>query len=76
MLYICGSKEKYRKVRDTFAIMTHYSAVKTLCSKVAYVPGMTPNSALLPYDVLIELVSLTDAKIRKVPLQCTKSPHL
>ena len=75
LLYICGSKEAYRSVRDTFAIQTHYDDVRRLCSKLdattaAAVPmtGVSatdaltadvtlPTAIVLPYDVLIQVVS-------------------
>ena len=55
LLYICGSKEKYRQLRDMHTLDTHMSEVKTLCGRA----GLDENGVpiILPYDSLISFVS-------------------
>ena len=59
LLYICGSKDKYRKLRDSYALMTHVTQVMLICKRVddLKVSEVKPQSQVLPYDVLINLVS-------------------
>ncbi len=55
LLYICGSKDKYRQLRDMHTLDTHMSEVKTLCGRA----GLDENGVpiILPYDSLISFVS-------------------
>ncbi|XP_053669765.1 protein purity of essence [Anopheles nili] len=61
LLYICGSKEKYRQLRDLHSLDTHMKAVKkcceTSCSQVASASSSLTNghSTILGYDALVEL---------------------
>ncbi len=55
LLYICGSKDKYRQLRDMHTLDTHMGDVKTLCGRA----GLDDNGVpvILPYDSLISFVS-------------------
>uniref|UniRef100_A0A182FS89 Uncharacterized protein n=2 Tax=Anopheles albimanus TaxID=7167 RepID=A0A182FS89_ANOAL len=67
LLYICGSKEKYRQLRDLHSLDTHMKAVKKCCevgssssssstassSSAAVYAGTT--ATILGYDALVEL---------------------
>ncbi|XP_044730066.1 E3 ubiquitin-protein ligase UBR4 isoform X3 [Chrysoperla carnea] len=57
LLYICGSKEKYRQLRDLHALESHVKAVEKCCQKGGLditVGNLHPAS--LPYDSLVELM--------------------
>lgn len=55
LLYICGSKEKYRRMRDIHALNTHMKAVKK-CSDPNLVQTCgTMVAPILSYDGLVEL---------------------
>ncbi len=54
LLYICGSKEKYRQLRDMHTLETHMSEVRTLCHRAGL--GENGLPVILPYDSLITLV--------------------
>ncbi|KAK9874861.1 hypothetical protein WA026_005677 [Henosepilachna vigintioctopunctata] len=57
LLFICGSKEKYRQLRDLHALNTHIEGVKQCCAKGGYEPKTEfQHSLSLPYDSLVELV--------------------
>ena len=60
LLYICGSKDKYRQLRDLHTLETHMAQISQLCDKVIMQPDKLQDNAiaLLPYDVLISLVSI------------------
>ena len=53
LLYICGSKEKYRQLRDLHALEAHMKEVRSLCGGN---PDDHAANIILPYDVLITLV--------------------
>uniref|UniRef100_A0A182NQY2 UBR-type domain-containing protein n=1 Tax=Anopheles dirus TaxID=7168 RepID=A0A182NQY2_9DIPT len=61
LLYICGSKEKYRQLRDLHSLDTHMKAVKKCCEASCSQPSSsTPSltsghSTILSYDALVEL---------------------
>uniref|UniRef100_A0A182JT95 UBR-type domain-containing protein n=1 Tax=Anopheles christyi TaxID=43041 RepID=A0A182JT95_9DIPT len=60
LLYICGSKEKYRQLRDLHSLDTHMKAVKKCCeagySQASSPPSLASNhSTILSYDALVEL---------------------
>uniref|UniRef100_A0A182YND8 Uncharacterized protein n=1 Tax=Anopheles stephensi TaxID=30069 RepID=A0A182YND8_ANOST len=61
LLYICGSKEKYRQLRDLHSLDTHMKAVKKCCeascSPASSAPSMAngTHSTILSYDALVEL---------------------
>lgn len=58
LLYVCGSKESYRQIRDTHALDKHMVDIRSLCEK----SGLRNRGAheqlpvMLPYDVLINLI--------------------
>ncbi|XP_052869267.1 protein purity of essence [Anopheles cruzii] len=61
LLYICGSKEKYRQLRDLHSLDTHMKAVKKCC-EVGTSPAVaannnspSPSTPILGYDALVEL---------------------
>ncbi|XP_066149479.1 E3 ubiquitin-protein ligase UBR4 isoform X2 [Euwallacea fornicatus] len=57
LLYICGSKEKYRQLRDLHALSTHSKGIKQCCTKGGYQTNSDLQPALnLSYDNLVELV--------------------
>uniref|UniRef100_T1IY63 UBR-type domain-containing protein n=1 Tax=Strigamia maritima TaxID=126957 RepID=T1IY63_STRMM len=53
LLYMCGSKEHYRQLRDLHALESHASAVRTLCERATQV--------VLTYDSLLNLIELLKA---------------
>uniref|UniRef100_A0A182SZU9 E3 ubiquitin-protein ligase UBR4-like domain-containing protein n=1 Tax=Anopheles maculatus TaxID=74869 RepID=A0A182SZU9_9DIPT len=61
LLYICGSKEKYRQLRDLHSLDTHMKAVKKCCeancSPASSAPSLAngTHSTILSYDTLVEL---------------------
>ena len=55
LLYICGSKEKYRQLRDMHALQTHMGEVRAMCDTTPHLADSAP--LLMPYDTLITLVS-------------------
>ena len=60
LLYICGSKEKYRQLRDLHSLDTHMKAVKKCCeagySQASSSPSLTSShTTILSYDALVEL---------------------
>lgn len=57
LLYICGSKEAYRQLRDVHALETHMKAVleKADVSRYRKMNEM-PLNISLPYDSLVEIV--------------------
>jgi len=58
LLFICGSKEKYRELRDLHSIETNLTAVMEQCRKSGLVTtDVNPHSVILPYDSLLVLVS-------------------
>ncbi|KAI0242917.1 E3 ubiquitin-protein ligase UBR4 [Lamellibrachia satsuma] len=57
LLYICGSKEKYRQLRDMHALQTHMDEVHVVCDSAGLdTSSAETTSIILPYDVLIELI--------------------
>jgi len=58
LLYICGSKEKYRQLRDVNFLETHMSSVRSICEKRGCDPSLLSpvTTVSLSYDVLIDLV--------------------
>ena len=62
LLFICGSKEKYRQLRDLHTLDSHVRSIKKLLEEQgiflrAGVVTATSGSAL-QYDTLINLVSV------------------
>ena len=58
LLFICGSKDKYRQLRDMHALDTHMRQVQSMCAKAGLDRTVTTvTSVSLPYDGLISLVS-------------------
>ena len=59
LLFICGSKDKYRQLRDHHAIDSHLQAVIEQCKKGGLdTVEVTPHSIILPYDSLLTLVCI------------------
>ncbi|XP_074655636.1 E3 ubiquitin-protein ligase UBR4-like [Tubulanus polymorphus] len=58
LLFICGSKEKYRQLRDLHALSTHIKEVRNLCGKNAndLTVAATVGAINLQYDQLITLI--------------------
>lgn len=58
LLYVCGSKDTYRLLRDTHALEKHMAEIHHICQKA----GLSDRSfgdqlpIILPYDVLINLI--------------------
>ena len=58
LLYICGSKDKYRQLRDLHALETHMKQVQTMCGRAGLEANLTHLAPItMPYDNLISLVS-------------------
>ncbi|KAH8323440.1 hypothetical protein KR067_010060 [Drosophila pandora] len=57
LMYICGSKEKFRMYRDGHSLDAHFRVVKRVCSIVSSKTGApyNANPPLLSYDALVEL---------------------
>lgn len=55
LLYICGSKEKYRRMRDIHALNTHMKAVKKSSDPNLVHQNGVISSTILSYDALVEL---------------------
>lgn len=57
LLFICGSKEKYRQLRDLHALETHIKGMKLCCAKGGYQPETEVQHSLsFPYDSMVELM--------------------
>ncbi|XP_050389975.2 E3 ubiquitin-protein ligase UBR4 [Patella vulgata] len=58
LLFICGSKDKYRQLRDQHAIGSHLKAVVEICEKggLDTTTDIIPRSVILPYDTLLTLI--------------------
>jgi E3 ubiquitin-protein ligase UBR4 len=55
--YICGSKERYRQIRDFHALESHMKEIKKLCRNGGFVEHSFPNGLIsLSYDALISLI--------------------
>ncbi|ESP04880.1 hypothetical protein LOTGIDRAFT_156120, partial [Lottia gigantea] len=68
LLFICGSKDKYRQLRDQHAIGSHLKSVREICETQGGLDISTeilPRSIILPYDTLLTLIE----HLRKV---CTE----
>ncbi|EDW12890.2 uncharacterized protein Dmoj_GI22475 [Drosophila mojavensis] len=57
LMYICGSKEKFRMYRDGHSLDAHFRVVKRVCSIVSTKNGApyNANPPMLSYDALVEL---------------------
>ncbi|XP_068151498.1 protein purity of essence [Drosophila tropicalis] len=57
LMYICGSKEKFRMYRDGHSLDAHFRVVKRVCNIVSTKTGApyNVNPPLLTYDSLVEL---------------------
>ncbi|KAH8249088.1 hypothetical protein KR032_005683 [Drosophila birchii] len=57
LMYICGSKEKFRMYRDGHSLDAHFRVVKRVCNIVSSKTGApyNANPPLLTYDSLVEL---------------------
>ncbi|KAH8412923.1 hypothetical protein KR009_006805 [Drosophila setifemur] len=57
LMYICGSKEKFRMYRDGHSLDAHFRVVKRVCNIVSSKTGApyNANPPLLSYDALVEL---------------------
>lgn len=56
LLFICGSKDKYRQLRDLHSLDTHMKAVKKCCDNSSTQVSIISGSVILSYDSLVELV--------------------
>ncbi|XP_052222057.1 E3 ubiquitin-protein ligase UBR4-like isoform X2 [Dreissena polymorpha] len=57
LLFICGTKEKYRELRDLHSIEMNLQSVTSQCQKSGLSAGdVAPHSVLLPYDSLLVLI--------------------
>ncbi|XP_065311151.1 E3 ubiquitin-protein ligase UBR4 isoform X4 [Dermacentor albipictus] len=55
LLFLCGTKEKYRQLRDLHALESHLAGARTVCgASGTTAPSM--GTAALPYDALILVV--------------------
>lgn len=57
LLFICGSKDKYRQLRDFHALESHIKDVKAICNQGGY-EDFSPNNTMLnlSYDSLINMI--------------------
>lgn len=57
LLFICGSKEKYRQLRDLHALESHLKSVMEICNKSGLdVTAEDICSIILPYDTLLTMI--------------------
>ncbi|BFZ02848.1 hypothetical protein BsWGS_05885 [Bradybaena similaris] len=58
LLFICGSKEKYRQLRDDHTIQSNLKQMTETCRKGGLEGGvdMAPHSIILPYDTLLTMI--------------------
>ncbi|XP_022084216.1 E3 ubiquitin-protein ligase UBR4-like isoform X1 [Acanthaster planci] len=57
LLFICGSKDKYRQLRDLHTLESHLRDIKSICSQNGLELDNTSNVPItLPYDTLITLI--------------------
>ncbi|XP_067662559.1 E3 ubiquitin-protein ligase UBR4-like [Haliotis asinina] len=58
LLFICGSKEKYRQLRDMHAIESNLQSVVDICEKGGLDVGadIIPHGVILPYDTLLTMI--------------------
>ncbi|XP_054720473.1 E3 ubiquitin-protein ligase UBR4-like [Uloborus diversus] len=57
LLFICGSKDKYRQLRDFHALESHMKDVKNICDQGGYEEFPAVNTVLgLSYDSLINMI--------------------
>ena len=58
LLFICGSKEKYRQLRDEHAVDSHLAPVREIGEQGGWEQtlDLAPHSIVLPYDTLLTLV--------------------
>ncbi|XP_017783583.1 PREDICTED: E3 ubiquitin-protein ligase UBR4 [Nicrophorus vespilloides] len=57
LLFICGSKDKYRQLRDIHALNAHMKAVRHCCLKGGFNPSLQYQHAMsLSYDTLVDMV--------------------
>ena len=63
MMYMHGSKDKYRLERDLYAVRSHTEKAREIFSGANTSQKQKTTSSLLSYDVLIELVSQSIAKV-------------
>lgn len=59
LMFICGTKEKYRELRDLHAVEMHLNSVMKLCKE----GGLTLEQVISPgviltYDTLLSIVSI------------------
>ncbi|CAG2110651.1 unnamed protein product, partial [Medioppia subpectinata] len=55
--YICGSKERYRQIRDLHSLESHMSEIRKLCRNGGFVEHSHQNGIInLSYDALISLI--------------------
>ena len=66
LLYICGTKEKYRELRDLHSLGSHVKSIRAIVAEAGIVVGVTAAEAAspeakaatvnLPYDSLLQLI--------------------
>ena len=60
LLYICGTKEKYRELRDLHSLGSHMKTIRTIVAEAGIVLGAEATDAKaavnLPYDSLLQLI--------------------
>uniref|UniRef100_A0A2C9K8S7 UBR-type domain-containing protein n=1 Tax=Biomphalaria glabrata TaxID=6526 RepID=A0A2C9K8S7_BIOGL len=58
LLFICGSKEKYRQLRDDYTIQSNLLQMTQTCNKSGLDTGadLAPHSIILPYDTLLTMI--------------------
>ncbi|XP_059140958.1 E3 ubiquitin-protein ligase UBR4-like isoform X2 [Physella acuta] len=58
LLFICGSKEKYRLLRDDHTIQSNLQQMTNTCKKGGMEAGSdtAPHSIILPYDTLLTMI--------------------
>ena len=58
LMFICGTKEKYRELRDLHAVEMHLNSVMKLCVEGGLpVDQVMSPGVILPHDTLLSIVS-------------------
>lgn len=56
LMYMCGTRELYRQLRDNHTLETHMRIIFSTCRMDVEQDLVTPHSLLLSYDLLTSLV--------------------
>ena len=77
LLFICGSKEKYRQLRDEHAVDSHLAQVREIGEQGGWdqTLDLAPHSIVLPYDTLLTLVRFRTRESGEDMIRLWTGPH-